>query len=191
LAAKFQQNMSNQLEPVESMTQDQLQQALQVDQTAQDQMQVSTAKVNQRQKQIEAMQRSWSWPLIWPMCLAGDLVMHQLATTRKLTNQTVTWGLNTFQKPLTKVMTWVLARPQLTRRINGWLMRFPHLHGHLSALAQQKGAHPPTFKHYFASNQDKNNYDYSDQIITQLSPRTRQIYADLNSAIAQKNTGQH
>jgi O-antigen chain-terminating methyltransferase len=145
----------------------------------------------QRQKQIEAMQHSWSWRMSWPVRLAGGLVLHPLTTIRKLINQLLAWSLNTFQTPLTKSMAWVLARPQLTSRINGWLMRWPYLHAHLLGMARQNGVLYPAFNRYAAANQDKNKYGEQSQNLAQLSPRARQIYADLKAAIDQQHKGGH
>jgi O-antigen chain-terminating methyltransferase len=216
LAERFQQNMSIQIEiaesaartqlqqalqvaqtaqaqmrHAESVAQAQLQQALQVAQTAQEQMQHALAKAEHRQKQIEAIQRSWSWRLTWPVRLAGDMAMRPRATIRTLGNQTLAWGLNTFQKPLTHAMAWVLVRPQLTSRINGWLIRWPHLHAHLLAMARRNGVLYRAFNRSVASNQDKNKNGDPSQALDQLSPRVRQIYADLKAAIDQQHKGGH
>lgn len=145
----------------------------------------------QRQNHLEIMQRSLSWRLTFPLRLAADLTLRPLQTTKVLTNQSLAWALNTFRQPLTKVMAWVLAKPQLTNRINYWLLRWPHLHGHLLAIARQQGVIPQTSS--LNTGTPKSPTFESDLIPTleQLSPRARQIYFDLKTAISEKNEGLH
>jgi hypothetical protein len=145
----------------------------------------------QRQNHLEMMQRSWSWRLTFPLRLAAALALRPLQTSKALGNQTLAWALNTFQKPLTQAMGWVLARPQLTNRINRWLLRWPHLHGHLLAMARRNGVLYPAPNRHTLYNQVLDDSGTASQTLAQLSPRARQIYADLKAAIDQQNKGGH
>jgi hypothetical protein len=144
----------------------------------------------QRQNHLEMMQRSWSWRLTFPLRLAADLALRPLQTTKALTNQSLAWALNTFQKPLTKVIAWVLAKPQLTSRINLWLLRWPHLHGHLLAIAHQQGVIQQSSLGTGATKSQTLELNLS-LTLGHLSPRAKQIYTDLKAAIAKKNKGLH
>jgi SAM-dependent methyltransferase len=145
----------------------------------------------QRQNHLEMMQRSWSWRLTFPVRLAAALALRPLQTSKGLANQTLAWVLNTFQKPLTQAMGWVLARPQLTNRINRWLLRWPHLHGHLLVMARRNGVLYPAPKRHALYNQVLDDSGAASQTLAQLSPRARQIYADLKAAIDQQHKGGH
>jgi hypothetical protein len=84
-----------------------------------------------------------------------------------------------------------LARPQLTSRINRWLLRWPHLHGHLLAMASRNGDIHPALDRSAPDDQALNDSGASSQTLAQLNPRAHQIYVDLKAAIAQQNKGGH
>jgi hypothetical protein len=144
-----------------------------------------------RQKQIEAMQRSWSWRLTWPVRLAGGVVMRPMAMIKTLANQILARGLNTYQKQLTQAIAWVLVRPKLSSRINAGLMRWPHLHGHLLALARQNGVVYPPLNRLEFDNNGTDDFGAASATLVKLSPRASQIYSDLKTAIAQQHKGQN
>ena len=137
---------------------------------------------------IKTMQLSWSWRLTWPIRLIGKFVLWPIQTIRTLTNQTIARGLNAFPQHLGKLMTKVLAHPKLTRHINHFLMRWPHLHGHLISIARNQGiikngtinSKFPT-KEMHIENDNTTNLDH-------ISPYAKKIYTELKSILeAQKN----
>ena len=122
-----------------------------------------------------AMLQSASWRMTAPLRRAGGWIAHSMATARTSVNQIISHTIHTFQQPLSHLMTAVLRRPQLSYRINQILLRYPALYRQLLDVARRNGtvvgAHKASTKKQVAP-WPKN-----------LSPRARQIHADLQAAI--------
>lgn len=146
----------------------------------------------QLQQHNTALLHSWSWRLTAPARAAINLTLHPVQTSKQLANKAVAWGLNTFSKPLGHGMAWVLARPQLAERINRKLLGWPHLHGHMLTIARKQGVVQSP-----AINILKNSEEHKTALsghttkphVFKLSPRAKQIYSDLQSAIKRHQSG--
>lgn len=133
-----------------------------------------------RQQNLAAVYNSWSWRVTAPLRLIGGLVLHPVATARAGANKFVHYSINTFQRPLSRLMAAVLRRPQLSYRINQWLLRYPALYQQLLGVARQAGVVPggPVPVQYpMWANHEK------VPKLASLTPHARQIYADLKTAI--------
>ena len=132
-----------------------------------------------------ALRKSASWRITAPLRLMSGLVVHPVQTVRSGANHVVHGTINIFQKPLSRAMAAVLRRPQLSYRINQWLLRYPALHGQLLGVAR-KGGMAPDARGY---PPDVIRADGQAQAkLASLTPRARKIYADLRAAI-EKNKG--
>ena len=136
------------------------------------------------EKERNALRQSASWRITAPLRWAGSLALHPMATARTGANQLIRHSIDTFQQPLSRLMAAVLRRPQLSRRINLWLLRYPALHQQLIGVARRGGVVPgaPVYSPSAGQGDVHASLDLAN-----LTPRTRQIYADLKSAI-QQNT---
>ena len=129
-----------------------------------------------------ALRQSASWRITAPLRFVGGLVLHPASTVRNTGNQVLHSAINISQRPLSRLMAAVLRRPQLSYRINQWLLRYPALYQQLLGVAHRGGVAqgapvcaPPGMQ--------------PNEVITRelvsLTPHARQIYADLKSAIQQ------
>lgn len=84
------------------------------------------------------LQQSASWR-IPPRQLAADLATHPLRTLRAAFSVVVQRAICITERPLSRLMAAVLRRPQLSQRINSWLMRYPALHQQLIGVAHRGG----------------------------------------------------
>lgn len=134
-----------------------------------------------RQKNLDAVYRSWSWRVTAPMRWGGAIVLRPMATARTFANWVICNGIETFQRPLSKLIAYVLRRPQLSYRINQMLLRYPALHQQLVGVARRAGvvaAVQPTHSVHTISTAG-----FVTPELENLTPRARQIYADLKKAI--------
>ena len=127
-----------------------------------------------------ALRQSASWRITAPLRWAAGLAPHPIAAARTGANQLIRHGIDTFQGPLSRLMAAVLRRPQLSYRINQVLIRYPALYQQLLDVAHRGGviagasahsAHRPPAQRQAAPE------------LKSLSPRARQIYADLQLAV--------
>lgn len=141
-------------------------------------MQERMAALDQR---VAAVYSSWSWRVTAPLRLMGGLVLRPVATVRAGANKFVHYSINTFQRPLSRLMAAVLRRPQLSYRINRVLLRYPALYQQLLDVARRRGvvagmsaasAHTQRIQGHITAPE-----------LAHLTPRARQIYADLQQAI--------
>ncbi len=142
----------------------------------------------QREKQLAAMYASWSWKVTTPLRFGYDLSLGALS----LAGKAFASGGRILLWPLLFAMRPVLRDPLLAERINRKLLRFPWLHRPLRALAIRYGlmAAPgtgPVFSTPAASSADS----AKPSGLAQLSPRARQIYADLKAALAEAQGRSH
>ena len=141
-------------------------------------MQERMAALDQR---VAAVYSSWSWRVTAPLRLMGGLVLRPVATVRAGANKFVHYSINTFQRPLSRLMAAVLRRPQLSYRINRVLLRYPALYQQLLDVARRRGvvagmsaasAHTQRIQGHITAPE-----------LAHLTPRARQIYVDLQKAI--------
>ena len=128
-----------------------------------------------KQQNLAAVYNSWSWRITAPLRLIGGLVLHPVATARAGANKFVHYSINTFQRPLSRLMAAVLRRPQLSYRINRVLLRYPALYQQLLDVARRRGV--------VMGHSPKTTDQPCPEQLASLSPRVRQIYTDLQQAI--------
>lgn len=133
-----------------------------------------------RQQKLDAVYSSWSWRVTAPLRWIGGLLLHPVATVRAGANKFVHYSINTSQRPLSRLMAAVLRRPQLSYRINRVLVRYPALYRQLLEVAQRGGvmAGVPVHSAHTAPATSS-----AASELASLTPRARQIYADLQKAI--------
>ena len=128
-----------------------------------------------------ALRQSASWRITAPLRWAGSLVLRPATTARTSANWFIHRSIHTFQRPLSRLMAAVLRRPQLSYRINQVLLRYPALYQQLLDVARSRGVvadmsaasvHAPRIRE-----------DITTLELVHLTPRARQIYADLQQAI--------
>lgn len=147
-------------------------------------------KTQELQLQIDAIQNSWSWTLTAPLRWGGGFLLRPVASARGLANQILGWGLNTFKTPLAKVMAWVIAKNNVSKTINRWLQRWPHLHAHLVAIAHQQGILSTLPGQIVIKKKNAASVSFTAGEVqalspdaSQLTPRARQIYLKLQRPI--------
>lgn len=129
-----------------------------------------------------ALLQSWSWRITAPLRFVGGLVVHPATTVRNTGNQLLHSTIVISQRPLSRLMAAVLRRPQLSYRINQWLLRYPALYQQLLGVARQGGVvpgGPVSVQHPIRANHE------TVPKLASLTPHARQIYADLKTAIQQ------
>lgn len=125
-----------------------------------------------------ALRQSVSWRITAPLRWAASWVLHPATTARTCANWFIHRSIHTFQRPLSRLMAAVLRRPQLSSRINRVLVHCPALHRQLLDVARRGGvvvAAPSAHTHQIGRQ--------TAPELASLSPRARQIYADLLAAI--------
>ena len=127
-----------------------------------------------------ALRQSWSWRVTSPLRFAANLLLHPVSTVRAGGNRVVHSAINTFQRPLVRLMAAVLRRPQLSYRINQCLLRYPALYQQLLDVARRGGVVPgaPLY-----SPPERRVDVHASPDLANLTPSARQIYADLQAAI--------
>lgn len=100
---------------------------------------------------------------------------------RNVANRTLYNAINILQRPLSRLMVVVMRDPRRSHRINNWLLtHFPALHGQLRDVGRLQGivpGEPPP-------EEPEAPITFAD-----LTPRARQIYIDLNTAIEKQQEG--
>ena len=128
-----------------------------------------------------ALRQSASWRITAPLRWAGSLVLRPATTARTSANWFIHRSIHTFQRPLSRLMAAVLRRPQLSYRINQVLPRYPALYQQLLDVARRRGvvagmsavsAHTQRIQGHITAPE-----------LAHLTPRARQIHADLQQAI--------
>lgn len=124
-----------------------------------------------------ALRQSASWRTTAPLRFAAGLVLHPMHTVRSGTNAVIHRSIVIFQHPLSRLMAAVLRRPQLSHRINQWLLRYPALHQQLVDVVRQGSTVTDASVHSMQGQWD------AKPELANLTPRARQIYVDLQAAI--------
>lgn len=140
----------------------------------------SESDMQQAKAQYIALLGSWSWRITAPARLTADLLLHSKRTLRDAGNSTIHRAINTLQRPLSHAMRAILLRPQLGYRINKLLMRYPALHQQLLEVARKQGVLAHTAVHVTQMSTMQHHSTYGP---AGLTPRARQIYAELKAAI--------
>ncbi len=131
-----------------------------------------------------ALRQSASWRITAPLRFAAGLVRHPAHFARSGANAIIHRTIIISERPLSFLMAAVFRRPQLSQHINQWLLRYPALYQQLLDIARRGGVviaapvhSPQTMPVQMQGMPDMSN----------LTPRARQIYADLQAAIENNN----
>ena len=114
------------------------------------------------------------------MRFVAGLFVHPSVTLRNSLNHAVHLKVETCQRPLSRIMSAVLRRPQLAYRINQFLMRYPALYQQLLGVARSQGVVPGSPNYSLPVTPAPQQLPAA---LEHLTPRARQIYADLKTAI--------
>lgn len=127
-----------------------------------------------------ALRESWSWRITAPLRFWAGLLIHPSVTLRRSVNHAVLCTVETGQRSLSRLMVALLRRPKLAYRINQSLMRYPALHQQLIGVARRQGVVPGMTNCAVSASA---TVQRTEPALAHLSPRARQIYADLKTAI--------
>lgn len=98
------------------------------------------ARVAAAEAARDAMLRSWSWRITAPLRVVTGPMLGPTSLLRRGAATVAAGGVTLCRRPLAWAMSWVLARPQLSERINRWLLdHFPKLHARLFDAAATAG----------------------------------------------------
>ena len=147
-------------------------------------------------QELQSIYNSRFWRLTWPLrkAMQGLKAMFQfLAGLIQLPKKAARWLVS-------KAITYILRRDRLKHRARQYLYRHPKLEAHLRAFARSRGLIPgfmPAPQHsdgstiqagdeqgdsQLSSVDSTNNAD----LLSTLTPRARQIYKELKTAIEQR-----
>lgn len=134
-------------------------------------------------EQCNVLKESWSWritaPLRWMASGRISVVINQ--AFRKVANGFVRKSIILFRKPLSWLMALVLRHPQLSYRINRWLLsEYPALHQQLLGAARRDGVVSPASDH---PSLPRMVASPSGEHLVNVSPYACQIYMDLQTEI--------
>lgn len=151
--------------------------------SAEAQVQSMQRRANQFEAESKALRQSLSWRITAPMRFAAGVVLHPSFALRTSANSALYRAIEVGQRPLARLMAVVLRNPVLTQQINAWLMRFPSLYQHLVSVAQRQGVVPGLPLQVASHRAAKPVHQTLAPDLAHLTPRARQIYADLKQAI--------
>ena len=129
----------------------------------------------QAEAQLLAIQHSASWRLTYPMRLLVNIVIIWPTNAgRRVANRLLAGLINAFETPLASLMKFCLKYPRITALADKSLSRMPFLHSHLKQILLRSDANHGATEIATTSEEESH---------THLSPRARQIHADLKAAI--------
>ena len=129
----------------------------------------------QAEAQLLAIQHSASWRLTYPMRLLVNIVIIWPTNAgRRVANRLLAGLINAFETPLASLMKFCLKYPRITALADKSLSRLPFLHSHLKQILLRSDANHGATEIATTSE---------EELHTHLSPRARQIHADLKAAI--------
>jgi len=129
----------------------------------------------QAEAQLLAIQHSASWRLTYPMRLLVNIVIIWPTNAgRRVANRLLAGLINAFETPLASLMKFCLKYPRITALADKSLSRLPFLHSHLKQILLRSDANHGATEIATTSEEESH---------THLSPRARQIHADLKAAI--------
>lgn len=135
------------------------------------------AKAHTLEARQAAILQSWSWRLSLPIRLVGGALIGICVKARQ--------GFIAFlEKPLAAMMRVVLRNPDLSRRINECLSRYPRIRQRLLRVGQRAGLVSGAAA-YVVPMAEVNQTDASE-----MTPRAREIYRDLKTAIEDRQKDQ-
>lgn len=127
-----------------------------------------------------ALRRSWSWRITAPLRFGFDLVAIPMQKLRGGANSVIRSSIIVFQRPLTMAANVVLRRPELSERINSWLLsRYPAMHRRLRETVLHHRA-----KNGSSSVQASRDHidPYDEKMHSLLTPHARRIFARIQAA---------
>lgn len=140
-------------------------------------------QANQLEAERDALRQSLSWRITAPLRFAAGVVLRPGFALRTSANRALYRAIEVGQRPLARLMAVVLRKPFLAQQINTWLMRFPPLYQHLLSVAQRQGVVPGLPLQVASHRAAKPVHETPAPDLAHLTPRARQIYADLKQAI--------
>jgi O-antigen chain-terminating methyltransferase len=142
---------------------------------------------------LQAVYQSRSWRITWPLRKLMQLLKWLFRLPVRLVTGLLRLPRRAARRLLAKSIAFVLRREGLKHRARRWLYRHPKLEAHLRAFARARGLihgpatitqHPHETGQEAADTQaDENVLTGNDHVAATLTPRARQIYADLKAAI--------
>ena len=140
-------------------------------------------QANQLEAERDAMRESLSWRITAPLRFAAGVALQPGVALRTNANRALYRAIEVGQRPLARLMAVVLRKPFVAQRINTWLMRFPPLYQHLLSVAQRQGVVPGLLLQRASHLAEKPVRQTLVPDLAHLTPRARQIYADLKQSI--------
>ncbi len=131
-------------------------------------------KAFESESEAQRLRRSVSWRITLPMRFAADLAMGFFPAIRLGVNKMIHGTIRVSQQPLSRLISLVLEKPEVSAKINELLLRkYPALHAQLLDV-------------YAKSNRDRNSLDNGfdrakELTYESLTPRGRRIYMDLKN----------
>jgi len=144
-------------------------------QLAAEQAQAAVVSRNQVESELLATRRSLSWRITYPLRLLADiLIIRPFNAGRRAANRLLAGLINAFEIPLAGLMKFCLRYPRVTALADKSLSRLPFLRSHLMQILATSDANHGATNIAITSE---------EQSLTELSPRARQIHADLKAAM--------
>lgn len=96
-------------------------------------------QATQLELERNALRSSWSWRITAPLRFIVRLIIQPVSIARLAANHVIHRTIESAQRPLSRLMSIVLRRPQLAYRINQVLMGYPALYRQLQRVAVRSG----------------------------------------------------
>ena len=167
---------------------EQLRDAEQRARAAEQQARAAEQQANTLALEKTALLESLSWRITGPLRFVGGVFIQPTVAMRRLANGLLHSGIETFQRPLAAAMRFVLRHSALSHRLNQRLMRYPALYQQLLGVARRHGATTIVPSLISASAATK-RLDHAGG--RKLTPRARQIYDELKTAMDSKRQEKH